>query len=322
MDEYGEEEMSKRRQQMYDVLVVGAGPVGSYFAEQMAASGYSVLMLEEHHEIGLPVHCTGVIGASSFKKFNLPEEAILNSIDTMNFISPEKKSVQLYRPQNWAHIVCRTEFDSLLAGRAQKQGVELKLNVKVVDIIEKESGVEVISVEGETFTGKICVLATGSMCALPYKMGFYKPWYFMKAAQVQAAYEYDALNRVDVYLGKTVSDGEFTWIVPVKENYVRIGVFSQSNAAYFLKNFLQRPDIAPLFKEEYKISYGVIPIGGLDEKKIPYQRVFTLGDAAGQVKPTSCGGIIFGMMAANALKETVITEAFGKGCYRRAGKKY
>jgi digeranylgeranylglycerophospholipid reductase len=40
-----------------DVVVVGAGPAGCVAARSAASKGVRVVLLEEHCEIGSPVHC-------------------------------------------------------------------------------------------------------------------------------------------------------------------------------------------------------------------------------------------------------------------------
>ena len=57
---------------MYDVAVVGAGPIGSYTAYQLADRGFDVLLLEEDAEVGEDVICTDVIGTEAFERFDLP----------------------------------------------------------------------------------------------------------------------------------------------------------------------------------------------------------------------------------------------------------
>ena len=42
---------------LVDVLVVGAGPGGGNAALQCARKGLSTLIIEDHSEIGTPVHC-------------------------------------------------------------------------------------------------------------------------------------------------------------------------------------------------------------------------------------------------------------------------
>ena len=44
-----------------DILVIGAGPVGGFFARKMCEKGCSVIMVEEHLEIGKPFQCAGLI---------------------------------------------------------------------------------------------------------------------------------------------------------------------------------------------------------------------------------------------------------------------
>ena len=56
--------------------MVGAGPAGLTAATGLAAEGYAVLVLEEHDEVGDPVHCTGVLGLDAFTEFDLPRDTI------------------------------------------------------------------------------------------------------------------------------------------------------------------------------------------------------------------------------------------------------
>jgi len=78
----------------YDVVVVGAGPVGSYTAYRLADYGLSVCLIDKKKEIGKDVICAGVISKRAFKKFDLPGEAILSRIDSATFFSPSGKRLE------------------------------------------------------------------------------------------------------------------------------------------------------------------------------------------------------------------------------------
>ena len=45
----------------YDVIVVGAGPIGSTAARYASMHGARTLMVEDHAFIGSPVGCTGLL---------------------------------------------------------------------------------------------------------------------------------------------------------------------------------------------------------------------------------------------------------------------
>ena len=74
--------------QMKDVIVVGAGPAGLYTALRAAEAGLDVLVLEEHPEIGMPTHCTGVVSAETNRLYKIPDDVVLNRPPSCLVISP------------------------------------------------------------------------------------------------------------------------------------------------------------------------------------------------------------------------------------------
>ena len=64
----------------WDVIIVGAGPVGGRTGELLAQRGQRVLILEEHEEIGRPFQCAGLVTPNAMKQVNL-YETILEEID-------------------------------------------------------------------------------------------------------------------------------------------------------------------------------------------------------------------------------------------------
>ena len=53
---------------MHDVIIVGAGPVGLYAARLCEQAGMDFLVIEEHKNIGKPVHCSGLV-SRNLEKF-------------------------------------------------------------------------------------------------------------------------------------------------------------------------------------------------------------------------------------------------------------
>ena len=73
---------------MIDVAIVGGGPGGMAAARSLAAAGWAVTVFEEHQQVGLPVHCTGVLAEDVIAQLNLPAEAVLNPLSTVRFVAP------------------------------------------------------------------------------------------------------------------------------------------------------------------------------------------------------------------------------------------
>ena len=63
---------------LYDVIVVGAGPAGSYTAYKLSFQGCKVAVLEQNKAPGVGICCTGIVSPRCFDSFGVNPEVILN----------------------------------------------------------------------------------------------------------------------------------------------------------------------------------------------------------------------------------------------------
>src|SRR5690349_11730175 len=131
-----------------DVVVVGAGPAGLLAARDIAAAGFSAIVLEEHDSIGVPVHCTGVLGVDAFDELDLPRETILHTTHAARFISADGSSLVIDHERVRAAIIDRGRFDAALAASAAAAGAEVKTGCRVRDIEAGSDGVIVATSAG------------------------------------------------------------------------------------------------------------------------------------------------------------------------------
>jgi len=106
----------------------------------------------------------------------------------------------------------------------------------------------------------------------------------------------------------------FAWIVPFKrgdKEFTRVGVSSKKNAVPFLKKLIEQLySEGQLTSPDASIRSWLIPITPL--QRTFADRVLAVGDAAGQTKPTTGGGIYYGLIGAKAATQTVV-KAFETG---------
>ena len=306
----------------YDVLVVGAGPAGSTTAERLATAGLDVAVLEEHAVIGEPVDCTGVVGAEAFEAFALPKEIVVGSVDAITIHSPSGIPATYQGSDPLAYIVDRAQLDRTLAIRAQEAGATLLLSTQAVDVARVERGVEVTCrrPEGETrgISASVLILAGGPRFAFHDRLGLGASSLLWRSAHAELPG--NSLPHAQVYLGRGVAPGAFGWAVPVKHGgmpYVRIGVNSHNDAPRYLRKLCEER-FSYLLPRDGSLPYRswVVPV--LPVSHTYGDRVLAVGDAAGQVKPTSGGGIYYGMLSAREAADTV-SEAFKRGSFTAKG---
>ena len=64
----------------FDVVVVGAGPVGSTIAYYLKDTGLDVALVDKKRQIGHPLQCAGILSKHVLDFNELPDEVILNEV--------------------------------------------------------------------------------------------------------------------------------------------------------------------------------------------------------------------------------------------------
>src|SRR5471032_1551791 len=169
----------------YDALIVGGGPAGLFTAFRLAEAGFSVVVCEEHDEIGTPVHCTGVLSASAFDEFDLPRNTILNPLTTVRFVSPAGLQVRYSPPTLQAVVIDRAAFDRGLAAKATAAGAEIRLNARIQSLEVTTTGVRAAfnGSNGSPISARLVVLAGGASYLLQRRLGLGLPRAYLHTAQ-------------------------------------------------------------------------------------------------------------------------------------------
>lgn len=290
----------------YDVLVIGAGPVGSTFARHMALNGFNVGILEKKREVGVPLQCAGLLGKGIKNVNPLPDELILNQVYGAYLHSPSNQELKVVKKEPQAYVLDRVGYDKYLSKLAVDSGVDMFLNHRVNDV-NLEKGCVSTSNKGELHA-KVIVGADGYNSLLAKKISDKSHTSgLIEAAQFLVKFEKDLFDKeyVHLHVNANLSPG-FIWIIPLSESTARIGLFG--NLDYhtlntILKDFLNHNNKFSGYNI-LKKYYGVIPIYN-SKKKLVKEKALVLGDAASQVKPTTGGGLLMGLKCSQIAVEAV-----------------
>ncbi|PYB67511.1 geranylgeranyl reductase [Thermoplasma sp. Kam2015] len=287
---------------MKDVIVIGAGPSGSFAAHRLAKAGFSVDLLEEHREVGKPVECTGLVSQRVLQYVRT--KSIAGTVRGANIFFPSGKSLHIEK-EDRTIVLFRDSFDKDVAAMAIGSGSNIRINARAISVKEHDDHVTVRFRENGNLKEEDARIAVG---ADGINSIVRRDVYGLRQKHVVSTLQYDMASRIEdedsvnVYLGSKYTHGFFGWAVPGGD-IIRVGTGSyRSSARQYMDNLSVR------FGENRVLAITGAGIPIRMAEFLNTRRTVLVGDAGGIVKPLSGGGIYTGIFSSDVASK-YISEA-------------
>lgn len=263
----------------FDAVIAGGSVAGLLCAREISAGGFSVLVIEEDYEIGTPEHCGGLVSISGLEELGIIpfRKTFDHMIESAEITAPNGKSFSINSKNQKVIEVSRRELDKQVAFQAQKNGAVIKVRTSFQEITDTG-----IRTKDEKIDCKIFVDARG-VSSLIHK----DRTGILSSAQYEIYADWIKKGKVEVIFDQEKYPGFFAWIIPSNEGKGKVGVAGKGiNVSETLDKILEEKGNYSTIRK----IFAPIWIKGPIEKFVEGKTVI-VGDAAGQAKPTTAGGI-------------------------------
>jgi digeranylgeranylglycerophospholipid reductase len=285
----------------HDVVVAGGSVGGLSFAAEAAKRGLDVVVLEEDSSIGEPEKCDGLVSLRQLRRFFAPSLDCIQSYVRRGLIhSPSGASVSIDATGLEVVVLDRSEYDKQLAEKAAAWGAKIVTGSRVTNARESSSLVKVVA--GSTYEASILVDATGLSPTIAHNRGGVLP-----AAKYEVEGDWFEDGSVEIFTDQTKYPGFFAWVIPRGGGIAKVGVAGRGiNSFGALDSFLSSRKHRILTKVAAPLY-----VGG-PRKEFVVGRTVYVGESAGQVKPTTAGGITTcvaaGVIAARRVADSLLLK--------------
>ena len=291
----------------YDVIVAGGSVSGLLAGREIAAKGLSVAILEEDAEIGTPEHCGGLVSINGIENLGIipSSNAIENKIKYAR-ISSYSKSFELNAEEQKVIVLDRRVFDKQIAFQTQRMGGDIRTRCSMQSITKKNDldddnyHYDLRTSEGNLKCNYFVDARGVSSILKRNREGV------LQSAQYEVYASWIERDTIEVKFDSERYPGFFAWIIPTGSGRAKVGVAGKSiNAMAALKAYMDSK--GKVYSVIRKVYAPIWIRGPLDA--FVYGRTVIIGDAAGQTKPTTAGGIytcgMGGILAGRAIAKAI-----------------
>jgi len=305
-----------------ETVVVGAGPAGLIAAREIASRGFEVKVVEEHPVIGEPNHCAGLLSVEGLHRLGVKpsKDFVQHEINGGRIYSPSGAVIKITGNRTRAYAIDRTAFDRFLANIAEGEGVEVETRRRVDALMIQNGSVEGVRGRDWAIQAQVVVDAEGAAAEWVRKAGLIRRMTgILAGVNVEVSGVDLEPHMVEVWLGSEKAPGLFAWVIPTEDGTARCGLACNSgDALERLKNFLDRRFSGVRCSPPRR---GVVLTGG-PARRTYWDGLLLVGDAAGQTKPTTGGGVVLGGLCAMEAGRTAADAVEAGDCSARILQRY
>jgi len=280
----------------FDVIVVGGGPAGLTAARHARREGAAVLVIEQYGPAGDADRCAGLVSPRTIDALEPSRLNTLRSFRSAWLTGPDGRRVEICADETKALVIDRAQLNRQLAADAMAEGVILQTQSRVVSC---RQGTVCVRRQGSNplkqFHGSVIIGADGPSSRIAVWAGLSLPPDRVFAQQAVLASLASPVDEIEIFLGHEAAPGFFAWAVPAEPGTLRVGLATSDATA-----------VMPCFHRHLERYTGrIVPasrVGGIIPVDVSPRTVapglLLVGDAAGQVKPLSGGGLYVGASCA------------------------
>ena len=304
--------------QLWDVIVVGAGPAGCAAAYDLAVAGQSVLLLDKS-DFPRPKACAGGLTIKAVQTLRYSIEPVVKEVVRRVLLEgADAPPLVLQSRQPICVMTVRAELDAYCLRKTIAVGAFFQRISAVRQIACSGENVE-LRTDSERYTARFLVGADGAsgqvrrLCGA----GSWSPGF---ALEVQTALPREPMHLTFDFAA--VPNG-YAWIFP-KQDHLNVGVYTHSSAATVTRNQLLRyveHRVGAEAGDHVTGQYLGIGAGGDPAESVKLEvrdRVFLVGDAGGFVDSLTGEGIYGALLSGQAAAGAILAAARGEGSARAA----
>lgn len=285
---------------MKEVVIVGAGVVGLVAAREMAARGLDVTVYDQKRRVSDNAEkASGILSKEGLDRIGI--EYDVAKVNTLYgaVLHAGKQKLRIKARDVKALVLDRRKLVESCMEEAEKEGAKIILGKK----IGKE---ELLALNDKS---RVIVGADGAVSGVASVFGFPKINEFVLTyKKTYNKAHVDDSGVVDLFFYSR-ANRFFGWSAPYSSSTTELGIGVSSRArtssTKAFDEFIRLGEVASMI-ENAKGETGYASMIPLEaRKKTVSGNVLLVGDAAGQVKATTGGGIIFGALCAKVAAEAV-----------------
>jgi len=285
--------MEESKIEFFDVCIVGASIAGNYLTFLLSNSNLRICVIELHKEIGLPFQCAGIISQKLSQLIELPKEIVLNRVNTAKIINPSGNFINLSGKER-PYIVDRINLDRLFYNKVKDNpNITYYLGEKYKSFeyrFDANKKTVLIETSKRKIIAKMLIGCDGPLSLVGKQLKVRNDIIYASQIRINANF---TESEAAMYFNPQWKQ-LFGWIVPEGNRVYRIGIASANNVNKCFISFLNELNVD--INNKIDQQGGIIPYGVMN--RLAFDNILLLGDAGGQVKATTGGGIIMLLTAA------------------------